>query len=59
MAASRTASFFPSFSKNGMESGSFEKLLKNSLDETLVKIILTIESGPDPNVEDTVNRAYK
>jgi hypothetical protein len=42
-----------------MESGNFEKLLKNSLDETLVKIISTIENGPDLNIEDTVNRAYK
>ena len=42
-----------------MESGSFEKLLKNSFNETLVKSISTIENAPDLNIKDTVNRAYK
>lgn len=41
-----------------MGSGSFEKLLKNSLDETLVKNISNIENGQDLNIEDTVNLAY-
>ena len=45
--------------KNEMGSGSFEKLLKNSLDETLVKNIPNIENGADLNIEDTVNLAYK
>ena len=44
---------------NEMGSGSFEKLLKNSLDETLVKNISNIENGSDLNIEDTVNLAYK
>ena len=44
---------------NEMGSGSFEKLLKNSLDETLVKNIPNIENGSDLNIEDTVNLAYK
>ncbi len=41
-----------------MGSGNFEKQLKNSLDETLVKNISKIENGPDMNIEDTVNLAY-
>ena len=41
-----------------MGSGSFEKLLKNSLDETLVKNIPNIENGADLNIEDTVSLAY-
>ena len=45
--------------KSEMGSGSFEKLLKNSLDETLVKNIPNIENGSDLNIEDTVNLAYK
>jgi hypothetical protein len=45
--------------KNEMGSGSFEKLLKNSLDETLVKNISNIKNGVDLNIEDTVNMAYK
>ena len=45
--------------KNEMGSSSFEKLLKNSLDETLVKNIATIENGQDLNIEDTVNLAYR
>jgi hypothetical protein len=44
--------------KNEMGSGSFEKLLKNSLDETLVKNISNIENGQDLNIEDTVSLAY-
>lgn len=44
--------------KNEMGSGSFEKQLKNSLDETLVKNISTIENGQGLNIEDTVNLAY-
>jgi hypothetical protein len=42
-----------------MGSASFEKQLKNSLDETLVNNIFTIENGQDLNIEDTVNLAYK
>ena len=42
-----------------MGEGSFQKQLKNSLDETLVKNISTIEKGQDLNIEDTVNLAYK
>ena len=42
-----------------MGSGSFEKLLKSSLDQTLEKSISTLENGPDLNIEDTVNRTYK
>ena len=45
--------------KNKMGSGSFEKLLQNSLDKTLVKNIPNIENGADLNIEDTVNLAYK
>ncbi len=44
--------------KNEMGAGSFEKLLKNSLDETLVKNISNIENGQELNIEDTVNLAY-
>ena len=42
-----------------MGSGSFEKLLKNRLDETQEKSISTIENRPDLNIEDTVSLAYK
>lgn len=45
--------------ENEMGSGSFEKQFKNSLDETLVKNISTIENGQDLNIEDTVNLFYK
>ena len=45
--------------KNEMGSSSFEKMLKNSLDETLVKNISTIENEQDLNIEDTVNLAYR
>ena len=45
--------------KNEMGSSSFEKMLKNSLDETLVKNISTIENEEDLNIEDTVNLAYR
>ena len=41
-----------------MGSSSFEKQLKNSLDETLVKNISTIENGQNLNIEDNVNLAY-
>ena len=34
-------------------------MLKNSLDETLVKNISTIENEQDLNIEDTVNLAYR
>ena len=34
-------------------------MLKNSLDETLVKNIPNIENGSDLNIEDTVNLAFK
>jgi len=44
--------------KNEMGSGSFEKQLKFSLDETLVKNIPNIENGADLNIEDTVSLAY-
>ena len=39
-------------------SGSFEKQLKNNLDETLVKNISSIENGQELNIEDTVNLAF-
>jgi hypothetical protein len=39
-------------------SSSFEKQLRNILDETLVKNISTIENGQDLNIEDTVNLAF-
>ena len=45
--------------KNEMGSSSFEKMLKNSLDETLVKNISTIENEQDLNIEDAVNMAYR
>ena len=45
--------------KNEMGSSSFEKMLKNNLDETLVKNISTIENEQDLNIEDTVNLAYR
>ena len=45
--------------KNEMGSGSFQKQLKNSLDQNLMKNISTIENGQDLNIEDTVNLAYK
>ena len=45
--------------KNEMESANFEKQLKNSLDETLVKNISNIESDSELDIEETVNIAYK
>ena len=45
--------------KNEMGSSSFEKMLKNSLDETLVKNISTIENEQDLNIEDAMNMAYR
>ena len=45
--------------KNEMGSANFEKLLKNSLDETLVKNISNIESDSELDIEETVNIAYK
>jgi len=44
---------------NEMGSGSFEKLLKNSLYETLVTNMSIIENRQDLNIEDTVNLAYR
>ena len=44
--------------KNERGSSSFEKMLKNSLDETLVKNISTIENEQNLNIEDAVNMAY-
>ena len=45
--------------KNEMGSANFEKLLKNSLDETLVKNISNIESDSELDIEETVSTAYK
>jgi hypothetical protein len=45
--------------KNKMGSSSFEKILKNSLDEALVKNISTIENEQDLTIEDTVKLAYR
>jgi hypothetical protein len=42
-----------------MGSSSFEKMLQNSLDETLVKNISTIENEQNLNIEDAVNMAYR
>jgi hypothetical protein len=42
-----------------MGSSSFQKVLKNSLDETLVKNISTLENEQDLNIEGTVNLAYR
>jgi hypothetical protein len=39
-------------------SSSFEKQLRNNLDETLVKNIASIENGQELNIEDTVNLAF-
>ncbi|MBT3367580.1 MAG: hypothetical protein HN472_14095 [Nitrospina sp.] len=39
-------------------SSSFEKQLRNNLDETLVKNIESIENGQELNIEDTVNLAF-
>ena len=39
-------------------SASFEKQLKNNLDETLVKNISSIENGQELNIEETVNLAF-
>ncbi len=39
-------------------SSSFEKQLKNNLDEALVKNIESIENGQELNIEDTVNLAF-
>ena len=44
--------------KNEMESANFEKQLKNSLDETLVKNISNIESDSELDIEETVSKAY-
>ena len=44
--------------KNEMESVNFEKQLKNSLDETLVKNISNIESDSELDIEETVSKAY-
>ena len=44
--------------KNEMGSANFEKLLKNSLDETLVKNISNIESDSELDIEETVSKAY-
>ena len=44
--------------KNEMGSANFEKLLKNSLDETLVKNISNIESDSELDIEETVSIAY-
>ena len=44
--------------KNEMGSLNFEKQLKNSLDETLVKNISNIESDSELDIEETVNKAY-
>ena len=44
--------------KNEMGSSNFEKQLKNSLDETLVKNISNIESDSELDIEETVNNAY-
>jgi len=40
------------------DSSSFEKQLRNNLDETLVKNIESIENGQDLNIEDTINLAF-
>ena len=45
--------------KNEMGSSNFEKQLKNSLDETLVKNISNIESDSELDIEETVSTAYK
>ena len=45
--------------KNEMGLGSFQKLLKNSLDETLIKNMSIAENGQDLNIKDTVNLAYR
>ena len=44
--------------KNEMGSSNFEKQLKNSLDETLVKNISNIESDSELDIEETVIKAY-
>ena len=44
--------------KNEMGSSNFEKQLKNSLDETLVKNISNIESDSELDIEETVSKAY-
>ena len=44
--------------KNEMGSANFEKLLKNSLDETLVKNISNIESDSELDIEKTVSKTY-
>lgn len=41
-----------------MGSASFEKLLKNNLDKTLVQNISSIENGQELNIEDTINLAF-
>ena len=44
--------------KNEMGSTNFEKQLKNSLDETLVRNISNIESDSELDIEETVSKAY-
>ena len=44
--------------KNEMGSSNFEKQLKNSLDETLVKNISNIESDSELDIEETVSKSY-
>ena len=44
--------------KNEMGSTNFEKQLKNSLDETLVRNISHIESDSELDIEETVSIAY-
>jgi len=44
--------------KNEMGSANFEKQLKNSLDETLVRNISNIDSDSELDIEETVNKAY-
>ena len=44
--------------KNAMGSSNFEKQLKNSLDETLVRNISNIESDSELDIEETVSKAY-
>ena len=44
--------------KNAMGSSNFEKQLKNSLDETLVRNISNIDSDSEFDIEETVSKAY-
>ena len=41
-----------------MNSASFAKQLKNSLEKTLMKNISSIENGQELNIEDTVNLVF-